>query len=71
MTLHEAMIEVLRGSGWLTFGEVADRIRDQDLYHKGNGDYAANDQVRLRATQSGGRYVHLFEVDGDRIRLRS
>jgi hypothetical protein len=69
LTLHEAMVEGLRDRGWLTFTELAQEIRNRDLYRKRNGGFADASQLRLRSTQSGGRYSHLFEVTGDRIRL--
>lgn len=71
MTLHEAMIEVLRPTDWLSIAEVADAIAVRGLYSKRDGTAAVADQIRLRATQSGGQYADRFEVDGGRIRLRS
>lgn len=69
LTLHEAMVEVLQAVDWLTFRELADQIESRGLYMKGNGGPAGSGQLRMRATLSGGRYAHLFQVDGDRIRL--
>jgi len=70
LTLHMAMVEVLRGQGWLSFNDVAERIARRDLYRRRDGRLAAGSQLRRRATQSGGQYVHLFDVDLGRIRLR-
>jgi hypothetical protein len=56
--------------GWLTFAELAERIADRDLYTRGDGARADAGQLRRRATQSNGYYVHLFEVEGNRIRRR-
>jgi hypothetical protein len=70
LTLHEAMVAVLNGVGWLTFREVADQIKVRDLYRRRDGLFAQPGQLRLRATKSGGSYSHLFDVDGPRIRLR-
>ncbi|HET7488095.1 MAG TPA: hypothetical protein VFJ85_09210 [Acidimicrobiales bacterium] len=69
LMLHEAMSEVLRDAGWLSFGEVAARIESRNLYRKKDGGFADPGQLRMRATLSGGRYAHLFEVDGSRVRL--
>ena len=56
--------------GWLTLAELAERIADRDLYTRGDGARADAGQLRRRATQSNGYYVHLFEVEGGRIRRR-
>ena len=69
--LHEAIVEVLSGGEWRTWAEVADLVNAAGRYEKGDGSPVEPDQVRLRATASGGRYGHLFDVDGGRIRLAS
>jgi hypothetical protein len=61
LTLHEAMIEARRDVDWLTFAA---------LNRKGDGELATPSQLQLRATQSGGRYAHLFEVASGLVRLR-
>jgi hypothetical protein len=63
------MVEVLQAVDWLTFRELADQIAARGLYLKGNGGAAGPGQLRMRARLSGGRYAHLFQVEGDRIRL--
>jgi len=59
ITLHEAMVEVLRsrGSGWMSREAIALEIQRRDLYRKRSGTYADGDQLRLRAL----KYPHLFE----------
>lgn len=70
-TLHEAMIEVLRGRGWLPLGEVADEIASRGLWRRpSDGAYPEARQIRRRAEQSHGQYQHLFEVGEGKIRLR-
>ena len=69
LPLHEAMVEVLKAVEWLTFRQLADQIAASGLYLRKDGEPATTGQVRMRATLSRGQYVHLFEVEGDRIRL--
>jgi len=71
MTLHEAMIVVLRrhAGGWMDRNELAEIIAAEGLYFRRNGQQAPSDQLRLRAH----RYGHLFEcsdVACSRIRIR-
>lgn len=70
MKLHEAMVEVLSDGEWTSFEEVAARIGSGDRYRRNDGTFAESGQLRRSATQSGGHYVHLFEVDGAQVRLR-
>jgi|SRR5215218_7009160 len=71
MTLHEAMVEVLRErGGWMYRDELAREIAERDLYRQRDGGPAPSDQLRLRAR----KYDHLFEGSDPtytRIRLRS
>ena len=70
-TLHQAMIEVLQGRGWMQLQAVADEIANRDLWRRpSDGAYPAADQISKRARQSGGQYVYLFEVQGKNIRLK-
>lgn len=58
MTLHEAMVTVLREhGGWMSRDELAKEIARRDLYQQRAGGPAPSDQLRLRA----GKYDHLFE----------
>lgn len=70
MTLHEAMVEVLREhSGWMYRDELARSIAERDLYRQRSDGPAPSDQLRLRAR----RYSQLFEGSDaayTRIRLR-
>lgn len=70
MTLHAAMVEILRGGEWLTFEQLAREIQASGLYRRKDGGFPEPGQLRMRATLSSGRYAHLFEVAGHRIRLR-
>src|SRR5215216_6509911 len=71
MTLHEAMVEVLRErGGWMDRDELAREIAERDLYRQRAGGPAPSDQLRLRAR----KYDDLFEGDDPaytRIRLRT
>lgn len=50
MTLHEAMVAVLREHGdWLDRDELACRIAQRGLYARKDGSTADGDQMRLRA----------------------
>jgi len=58
VTLHEAMIEVLRErGGWMDRDALAREIGDRDLYRQRTGGPPPSDQLRLRAR----KYPHLFE----------
>lgn len=69
MTLHEAMVEVLRErGGWMDRDELAREIAERDLYRQRAGGPAPSDQLRLRR-----KYEHLVEGSDPaftRIRLR-
>lgn len=73
MTLHEAMVEVLRthGGAWMDRDQIAHEIAERDLFRRpSNGVHPPSDQLRLRAR----KYPHLFECSDtrcSRIRLRS
>lgn len=72
MTLHEAMVEVLRdgGGGWMDRDDLEREIARRDLFRRpSDGAPPPSDQLRLRAR----RYSHLFECSDTRctqIRLR-
>ena len=71
MTLHDAMVHILRehGRGWMDRDELARRIGEPDLYRRRDGAAPPSDQLRLRAR----KYPHLFECSDVRcshIRLR-
>ncbi|MEJ7567436.1 MAG: hypothetical protein WKF41_04140 [Gaiellaceae bacterium] len=74
MTLHEAMVEVLRedGGGWMARDAIAREIASRDLFRRpSDGQHPPRDQLRLRARKP--EYQHLFEcsdVQCTRIRLR-
>lgn len=68
MTLHEAMIQVLRDtpSKSASASFIAEAIAAQDLFHRHDGGYPPANQIRSRAR----RYPHLFEMGtGGEIRL--
>lgn len=71
MTLHEAMVEVLRHrEGWMSRDALAAEIERRDLYRRRNGESAPSDQLRLRAL----KHPELFECADKactRIRLVS
>lgn len=73
MTLHEAMLEVLRahGGGWMDRDQIAREIAERDLFRRpSDGAHPPSDQLRLRAR----KYPHLFDCSDtrcSRIRLRS
>lgn len=75
VTLHEAMVEVLRshGGGWMARDEIAREIARRDLFRRpSDGQPPPSDQLRLRARKP--EYQHLFECSDTactRIRLRS
>lgn len=75
VTLHEAMVEVLRshGGGWMARDEIAREIARRDLFRRpADGQPPPSDQLRLRARKR--EYQHLFECSDTactRIRLRS
>ena len=74
LTLHEAMVEVLRahGGGWMDRDEIADEIARRDLFRRPSDDrHPPSDQLRLRARKP--EYQYLFECSDSRcskIRLR-
>jgi hypothetical protein len=73
VTLHEAIVEVLRahGGGWMDRDEIAAEIARRNLYRRADGAPPPSDQIRLRARKP--EYQHLFECSDTscgRIRLR-
>jgi hypothetical protein len=72
MTLHEAIVEVLRErSGWVDRDELARAIAERDLYRRKDGSAADGDQMRLRALRP--EHAQVFECSDSRcsrIRLR-
>jgi hypothetical protein len=73
VTLHEAIVEVLRahGGGWMDRDEIAAEIAGRDLYRRADGAPPPSDQIRLRARKP--EYQHLFECSDtacNRVRLR-
>lgn len=70
MTLHEAMILVLRevNGGPKSTEWIATQINKRELYHrKKDDDPLPAFQVRLRAISKA--YAHLFKVRGDEVSL--
>lgn len=71
-TLHEAMVEVLKGQGWMRLDAVAEAIAAGDLWRRpSDGKYPGAAQIDRRARQAGGRYRHLFDLRPGEIRLRN
>jgi hypothetical protein len=74
LTLHEAMVEVLRahGGGWMDRDDIAREIAQRDLFRRpSDGRHPPSDQLRLRARKP--EYQHLFECSDSRcskIRMR-
>src|SRR4051812_15236755 len=75
LTLHEAMVSVLRahGGGWMDRDAIAREIAARDLFRRpGDGAHPPSDQLRLRARKP--EYQHLFECSDtpcSKIRLRA
>lgn len=70
MPLHDAMLKVLEGRGWMLLEDVAAEIAAHGWYTRRDGSSADGKQLHRRAVQSNGRYVHLFEVNEGMIRPR-
>jgi hypothetical protein len=72
MTLHEAMVIVLReNGGWMDRDDLAHEIAARGLYRRRDGSQADGDQMRLRARRP--KYAHLFVCSDSRctrIRLQ-
>ena len=69
-TLHEAILVVLKEADneWMELEAIANAVNERQLYVQKNGQPVTADQVRLRTmTQS---YIHEFDVDETKIRLR-
>src|SRR4051794_22303998 len=70
MTLHEAIVAVIRQhGGWMDRDELARAIAEEGLYVRGDGRSPPSDQLSLSAR----KYTHLFEGSDprfSRIRLR-
>jgi hypothetical protein len=75
VTLHEAIVEVLRAhsGGWMYRDDIAREIARRDLFRRpSDGTHPPSDQIRLRARKPA--YQHLFECSDaacTRIRLRT
>lgn len=67
MTLHEAMVHVLRGAPYrmLRAGDLAAAVNGQRLYRMRDGRPVEAQQVHARV----GQYPHLFTRDGTFIKL--
>ncbi|MBP5680872.1 MAG: hypothetical protein J6X31_07470 [Bacteroidales bacterium] len=66
MTLHEAMIKVLKeNGGFMTFNALADEIYRQDLYKQRAGTKAPYSQIRLRAKN----YGQYFTIEEKGVKL--
>lgn len=62
LTLHEAMVVVLREFGGVMYSEdLARSISERDLYRRGDGQHAPAHQLRARAV----RYPSLFKASDD------
>ena len=74
VTLHDAIVEVLRshGGGWMDRDAIAAEIARRDLFRRpSDGAHPPSDQIRLRARKPD--YQPLFECSDPactRIRLR-
>lgn len=68
LTLHEALIRILRenGNGWMTVHELAQAVTDRGLYRKRDGSAVEVNQVHARTNN----YKSVFEKDGAKVRLR-
>jgi hypothetical protein len=68
MTLHEALMQILRENGNvpMTARALADAVTDRDLYRKKDGSPVEINQIHARTNN----YHDLFEKDGPLIRLR-
>jgi hypothetical protein len=71
VTLHDELIAILRSEGnrWMTLQELATAVNARGRYAKRDGSALGAGQINLR-TRAGGSYEHLFERDGQRVRLR-
>jgi hypothetical protein len=75
LTLHEAMITVLRshGGGWMDRDAIAREIAARDLFRRpSDGAHPPSDQLRLQARKP--EYQHLFECSDtpcSKMRLRA
>jgi hypothetical protein len=68
MTLHEALVQILRENSNvpMTARALANAVTDRDLYHKKDGSPVEINQVHARTNN----YHELFEKHGPLIRLR-
>lgn len=65
MTLHDAMVEVLTGSGALSPTELAREINRRKLYTRGDGRPVPPSQISARASKSN--YCHMFSRELGKI----
>ena len=68
LTLHEAMVIILRekGNQWTHTKDLADELNLRSLYTKKDGSKITQFQVHGRTKN----YPHLFEKDGQLVRLK-
>lgn len=68
MTLHEAMIEVLKEKkSPMTTKEIAEKLNQNKLYEKKDKSLIKAFQIKRRAYN----YQHLFVMEGNNISLRN
>lgn len=68
MTLHEAMIEVLKEKkSPMTTKEIAEKLNQNKLYEKKDKSLIKASQIKIRAYN----YQHLFVMEGNTISLRN
>ena len=67
LTLHEAMLDVLRRSKLpLTAKEISAEIERRDLFVRRDGEYPPPSQIQARAR----KYPHLFTAAGSPLQYR-
>ncbi len=74
LSLHEAIVIALlnKSNRTATFEEIADFIRERELYTERKGNIPLATQIMLQSTKANGAYRHLFEqIDKDTISLKN
>ena len=66
MTLHEAIIYVLKKKGNCTTRQIADDINRLKLYSRGDNEPIGTSQISARINE----YPHLFNREGRIIKLK-
>ena len=67
MTLHEAIIQVLKTAGRpMSTTEIADKLNHNGLYRKRDGSAISAFQIHGRTR----KYSHLFDRDGSMVSLK-